>query len=146
MAELEVDMVLFRTDTTAFTDFQGHRSRYDVAGRKILGSRRVTLHEPFTLRVEEVTTLSAGSLSDQAASTVDTSRVELDELQILVGKTRASNHSHTVTSAGVGRCAAEVGTSVATSGQYSVLGNESVDGSVFLVVCDNTLADAVLHD
>jgi hypothetical protein len=46
----------------------------------------------------------------------------------------------------VSGCAAEVGTAVTTGGQDGVLCNESVDSSVFLVVCDNTLADTILHD
>ena len=59
MAELEVDVVLLGTDTATLADLDGHRTRNDVARRKILRSRRVTLHESLTLRVEQVATLTA---------------------------------------------------------------------------------------
>jgi hypothetical protein len=72
--------------------------------------------------------------------------VELDELEILVGKAGTRNHSHTVTSASVSRSATEVGAAVTTSGQNGVLRDEPVDGTVFLVVGNNTLANTVLHD
>lgn len=146
MAELEVDVVLLRPNTTSLTNLESHGSGDDVAGGKILGGWRITLHKPFAFRVEQVTTLTTRSLGDQAASAVDTSRVELDEFEILVGQTSTSDHSHTITGTGVGRCAAEVGTSVSSGSQDSVLRNESVDSAVFLVVCDDTLAFAVLHD
>jgi hypothetical protein len=144
--KLEVDVVLVRADTTALTDLHGHGTGDNVTRGKILGSRSVTLHESLTLGVEEVTTLTTRTLSDQTSSTVDTSRVELNELQILVRKTSTGDHSHTVTSASVSRGTREVSTSVTTSGQDSVLCAEAVDGTILLVVGDDTLALAVLHD
>jgi hypothetical protein len=72
--------------------------------------------------------------------------VELDELKILVGQTGTGNHGHTVTGTGMGGCAGEVSTSVTSSGQNGVLSDEPVDCAVFLVVGDNTLADAVFHN
>jgi hypothetical protein len=146
MAELQVDVVLIRANTTAFTDLHSHRSGNDIARRKILGSRCVSLHKSLSLRVEEVSTFSTGTLGDQAASSVDTSRVELDEFEILVRQTSTGNHSHTVTCAGVGGCTTEVGTSVTTSSQNSVVCPESVQSTILLVICDNTLAFAILHN
>ena len=146
VAELKVDVVLVGANTTALADLKGHGAGHDVAGSKILGSWCVTLHEPFAFGVQEVTTLTTGALSDQTSSAVDTSGVELDELEILVGQTGTSNHSHTITSAGVCGCAAEVGTSVTSSSQNRVLCDEPVDRSVLLVVGNDTLADAILHD
>lgn len=146
VAKLEEDVVLLLTNTTAVADLHGHGSGNNVTGSEILGGRSITLHETLTLRVEEVTTLTTGTLSDQAASAVDTGRVELDELEILVGETSASNHGHTVTSASVSRCAAEVGTSVTTGGENGVVGKESVEGTVFLVVGKDTTALTILHD
>lgn len=61
MAELEVDVVLLGSDTAALTDLEGHRTRDDVTGRKVLGCWRVTLHEALALRVEEVTSLTTGT-------------------------------------------------------------------------------------
>ena len=59
VAELEVDVILLGTDTTTFTDLNCHRTGHDVTGGKILRGRRITLHEPLTLRVEEVSSLTA---------------------------------------------------------------------------------------
>lgn len=146
MAELEVDVVLVGADTTAVTNFHGHGTRNDVARGKILGGRGVALHETLTLGVEKVTTLTTSTLGDQAAGTIDTSRVELNEFQILVGETGTSSHGHTITSAGVGRGAAEVGTSVSTGGKNSVVGKESVESSVLLVVGENATAFTILHN
>jgi len=146
MAELEVDVVLLSTDTTALTDLHGHGSRNDVTRSKILSGRGISLHESLTLRVEEVTTLTTRTLSDQATSSVDTGRVELDELEILVGETGTGNHGHTVTGTGVGRCAGEVSSAVTTSGENGVVGKESVEGAVLLVVGEDTAALTILHD
>lgn len=58
VAELQVDVVLLRTDTTALTDLDRHGSRDDIARGKIFRGRRIPLHEALTLRVEQVTTLT----------------------------------------------------------------------------------------
>ena len=146
VAELEVDVVLVRSNTTALTDLEGHGTGDNVAGGKILGGGCVTLHESLTLGVEQVTSLTTGTLGDQATSSVDTSGVELDELEILVGQTGTGNHGHTVTGTCVGRCAGEVGASVTSGSQNGVLGDEPVDCAVLLVVGNDTLADTILHD
>jgi len=59
MTELQEEMVLFRTYTTTFTDFDCHATRYDVARGKILRCRSISLHEPFTFRVQQITSLPA---------------------------------------------------------------------------------------
>ena len=46
----------------------------------------------------------------------------------------------------MGRCAREVGTAVSTGGQDRVVGKETVQCTIFLVVGNDTLALAVLHD
>ncbi len=58
---------------------------------------------------EEVSSLTTRTLGDEASGTVDTGGVELNELEILEGKTSTGNHGHTVTSARVGRGGGEVG-------------------------------------
>jgi hypothetical protein len=146
MAQLEEDVVLLSTDTTAVTDLHGHGSGDDVTRSKIAGSGGISLHESLTLGVEEETTLTTSTLSDQAAGAVDTGRVELDELEILVGETGTGDHGHTVTSASVGGSAAEVGSAVTTGGEDSVVGEESVQSAVLLVVGEDTAALTVLHD
>ena len=144
--KLEVDVVLVGTNTTTLADLHGHGTRDNVTRSKILGGRGVTLHESLTLGVEEVTTLTTRTLGDQTSSAVDTSRVELNELQILVRKTSTGDHGHTVTGTGVSRSTREVSTSVTTSGQDGVLSAETMDGTILLVVGNDTLALAVLHD
>lgn len=144
--KLEVDVVLVGTNTTTLADLHGHGTRDNVTRSKILSGRGVTLHESLTLGVEEVTTLTTRALSDQTSSAVDTSRVELNELQILVRKTSTGDHGHTVTGTGVSRSTREVSTSVTTSGQHGVLSAETMDGTILLVVGNDTLALAVLHD
>lgn len=146
VAQLEEDVVLLSSNTATVTDLHGHGSRHNISRGEILGSGGISLHETLTLRVEEVTTLTTGTFGDQATSSVDTSGVELDELEILVGETGTSNHGHTVTSASVRRCAAEVGSTITTSGQNSVVGKESVQGAVLLVVGEDTTALTILHD
>lgn len=59
VAELEEDMVLLGTDTSTFSDFEGHGSGDNISGGKVLGGRGVSLHESLTLRVNEVTTLTS---------------------------------------------------------------------------------------
>ena len=51
MAELEVDVVFVRTDTTTFSDLHCHGTGDDVSTGKILGSGCVSLHEPLALRI-----------------------------------------------------------------------------------------------
>ena len=146
VAELEVDVVLLRSNTATLTDLKSHRTGDNVSGSKILGSRCVTLHESLTLGVQEVTSFTTRTLGDQATGTVDTSWVELNELEILVGQTGTGNHGHTITGTCVRRCAGEVSTAVTSSGQNGVLSDEPVDCTVLLVVGNDTLADAILHD
>ena len=146
VGELEVDVVLIWSNTTSLADLHGHGTGDNVAGCKILGGWCVTLHKSLTLRVEEVSTLTTGTLSDQATSSVNTSWVELNELQILVRKTSTGDHSHSVSGTGVGGCAGEVGSSVTSSGKNGVVSTESVESSILLVVGKDTLALSVLHD
>jgi hypothetical protein len=145
VAELEVDVVLLGSDTTALTDLQSHGTGNNVTRGKILGGGSVTLHETLTLGVEQVTTLTTGTLGDQTTGTVDTSWVELNELQILVRKTSTSDHGHTVTGTGVGGSAREVGTSITTGSQDGVVGLEAVQSTILLVVGNDTTALTILH-
>lgn len=146
VGQLEVDVVLVGADTAALTDLHGHGSGDDISGCQVLGGGGISLHESFTLGVEKVSTLATGSLGDQTSGTVDTGRVELHEFEILVGETGTGNHGGSVSGTGVRRGAREVGSSVTTCGKDGVVGEEAVEGTVFLVVCEDTLADAVLHD
>lgn len=144
--KLEVDVVLLGTDTTTLTDLHGHGAGDNITGSKILGSGSITLHETLTLRVQKVTTLTAGTLGDQASGTVDTGGMELNELQILERETGTGNHGVTVTSASMSRCAGEVGASVSSGGKDGLVGAEAVESTILHVQGENTTALAVLHD
>lgn len=72
--------------------------------------------------------------------------MELDKFQILIGETSTGNHCHTIASTCVRRRAAEVGSTIATGGQHGVLGKESVESAIFLIVSEDATALAVLHD
>jgi len=56
------------------------------------------------------------TLSDQATSTVDSSRVELNEFEILKGKTGSDDHSVSISRAGVSGSTREVSPTVTRGG------------------------------
>lgn len=70
----------------------------------------------------------------------------MDEFQVLQRKTRPCNHGIAVTRASVGTCAAEVGTTITTSGEDGLVTAETVEGTILHVESDNTNTLAVLHD
>lgn len=86
------------------------------------------------------------TFGNEAASTVDTGWVELDELQILQRKAGTSDHSVAITRASVCTCAAEVGTSITTSRQNGLVGTETVEGTILHVQSNDTDTLAILHD
>lgn len=86
------------------------------------------------------------TFGNETASAVDTGRVELYELEILQRKAGTSNHSVTVTRTCVCTRAAEVGTSVTTSCQNSLVRAEAVEGAVLHVQGNDTDTLAILHD
>jgi len=147
MVELEVHMIFVKADTTTSSDFHGRSAGDNVSGSKILCGRRVSFHVSLTLGVDKDTTFTSATFGDQATSSVDTSRVELDELKIGVVKTGSGDHGHTISGAGVGGGARLPGPTVAASGENCVLGVESVDRTVFHA--DGHATDAValvIHD
>jgi hypothetical protein len=144
--KLEIDVILLGTYTTTLANLHGHGTGNDITGSEILGSGGITLHETLTLGVQEVSSLTAGTLSNEASGTVNTSGVELNKLQILEGETGTGNHGVTITSAGVSRGAREVGTSVSSGGEDGLVRAETVKGTILHVQSEDTTALAVLHD
>jgi len=160
-------VILVGTAATALTDLNGGRARDDVTRGKVLRGRGIALHVALTRRVAENTALTAGTLSDEATGTIDTSRMELDELEILAREASASDHGVTVTSAGVSGRAREVSATIATSGEDSVLRTgtrwnerhllrkmirskrcdvpEAVERAILKAEGNNTNACAILH-
>lgn len=136
-------MVTFLTNTTAFKNFHGHGTRDDIARSKILSGGSVSLHETFSMLVSENTTFSTAALSHEASSTINTSRMELDELGVLDSESSTSDHTTTVTSAGVSGGATLVSSTVTTSGKDSLVGTHSMDGSISHVVSHNSLDGSI---
>ncbi len=146
MVEVEVDVVLVGAHTATLVDFNGHSAGDDVTGGEILEAGGVALHEALTVGVLEIATLTAGTLGDEATSTVDARGVELDELEVLEGEASAGGHTATITSAGVGGGGREVGATITTCGDDGVVRLEAVPLTVLDVEGHYTTASTVLHD
>ena len=86
------------------------------------------------------------TLSDETASTIDTSGVELHELKILQGETSTGDQGIAVTRASMRARAREVRATVATGREHSLMRAEAVKGTVLHVERDDTHALAVLHN
>lgn len=146
MVQLQEHMILLGSNATSLHDLNGHGAGDDVTGGKILSHRGIALHEPLAVAVDKVATLSTAALSDETSGTVDSSRMELNELQILGRQSLTGHHSGTVASTGMRRGAREEGTSVTTSGNDSVLGTESVERTILQIKSQHTAALALLED
>lgn len=136
--QVEVDVVLLRSDSTTLADLHGHRTGHDITRGQVLGGGGVALHEALTLGVSQDTSLSSATLSNQASCSIDTSGVELNELGILDREASTQNHRVTVTGACVGRSGREVSTTITSSGEHSVIGAETVDRSILHIHGDDT--------
>ena len=77
-------------------------ARDDVARGELERVRRVALHEPLAVLVDEEATLAAAALRDQDPGRVHRRRVELHELHVLQRQPGAKRHRHPVARAGVG--------------------------------------------
>ncbi len=146
MLEMQVDVVLLRTDAPALADLDGHRTADHVARRQVLGIRRIALHEALALGVPEDAALAAHALGDQAARPVDAGRVKLHELHVLQRQPGAQHHAAAVAGAGVGGGAGEIGAAIAAGGQDGHLRQEPVQLAGGHVERDDAAALAVLHD
>lgn len=146
MVEMEMNVIGLRTDTSSLKNFHGHRTRDNISRGEILSGRSISLHESLTIAVSQDTTFTSAALSHEATSTVDTGRMELDELRILDREASSGNHATTITSAGVSGGAREVSSTIATGSDDSVVGLHPVDGTVSHVVAHDTAALTALHD
>src|SRR5690606_30476828 len=144
---LPIYVILVFAYTATFANLERHAARYHVAGRKILGCRRIALHEALAFRVDEVTALAAYALGDKAASAINAGRMELHEFHVLQRQSGTGNHAATVARTGMCRSTGEIGTAIATRRQHYHLGREAVDGAVVQVPCHDARALAVVrHD
>ena len=146
VVQVEVDVIGLGANTTTLEDFQGHGAGDNITRGEILGVRSISLHEPLTLRVPEDTAFTTAALSHEATGTVDTSRMELNELWVLNWEASSSDHTTTVASASVSTRARLVGTTISTSSHDGVGSLHSVNGSVSHIVGHDTTALAFFHD
>ena len=147
MFEVQEDMVLLGTNSTAFAHFQRHGAADHIAAGKIFGVRCVTFHEPLTFGVRQIPAFPARTLRDQATGTIDPGRVKLHELHILQGKAGGQRHAVSIAGAGVGGGAGEIGTPIATGGEHGHMRAKTVNGAVFQAPGDHTAASAFfIHD
>jgi exopolysaccharide biosynthesis protein len=105
VVQMEMNVVTIWTNSSSFKDFHGHCSGYDISGGEIFSSWSISLHESLTIAVSKDTTLTSASFGDEATSSINTSWVELDEFWVLDWKASSSDHTGTITSAGVCGCA-----------------------------------------
>ena len=86
------------------------------------------------------------TLCDKAPGTISTGGMELDEFQILKGKSGTKDHGIPISRASVGAHAAEARSPVTTRRQDGLVRAEAIECAVFHVQSNDTHALAVLHD
>jgi hypothetical protein len=86
------------------------------------------------------------TLCDKAPGTINTRGMELDEFQILKGKSGTNDHGISISRASVGARAAEVRSPVTTRRQDGLVRAETMECAVFHVQSNDTHALAILHD
>jgi hypothetical protein len=101
MREVEVDVILVRAGSAAFTHLQHHRARDHVPRREVLDGGRVALHEPLAGGVAQDAALAAGTLGEQDAEARQAGGVELVELHVLQRQALAQDDAHAVAGQGV---------------------------------------------
>ena len=144
--QVQVDVVALRTDAAPLADLDRHRAADHVAGRQVLGIRRIAFHEALAGGVPEDAALAPHALGDQAAGAVDAGRVELHELHVLQRQPGAKHHAAAVARAGVGGRAGKIGAAVAARRDDGHVGAEAVQGPAGHVERHHAAALAVLHD
>lgn len=146
MVQVKVNVVIVGTHTTALQDLHGHRAGHDITRSQVLSSGCVSLHEALTFTVSEDTTFASAALSHQAASTIDSSWVELYKFRVFDWESSPGDHTAAITSACVSTSAREVGSTVASSGNNSLIGLHSVDSSISHVIGHDSSALFILHE
>ena len=121
MGQVEQNVVLVLADTAAFADFNRHRARHHVARCQVLVMRRVAFHETFAVRVAQNAAFAAHAFGDQAAGTVDAGRVELHELHVLQGETRARGETGAIARTSVRRRCAEIRAAIAAGREHDAV-------------------------
>jgi len=146
MVQVQMYMVTVLANAAALHDFDCHGSRHNISGCQVLGSGSVPLHEAFAFRIPEDSAFSAAAFSQEAAYPLNSSRVELHELEILVPEISACDGGISVSGAGVSAGAGLLRATLAAGGEHGVFGSEAVEGAVGHIHGEHADALAVLHD
>ena len=127
VAHVDVDVVLVRARAAAFEHLAHHRAGDDVARRQVDDRRRVALHEPLALAVEQPTALAAHRLGDQNAQPGQARRMELVKLHVLQRKSLAEDDADAVAGEGVRIRRGLVHPARPAGGDHDRLGVKDVD-------------------
>merc|ERR1719357_1965887 len=146
VVQLQVDMILFRTTASAFSDLNSHGSAYNVPTSQVFGHGSITFHKSFSFTVNKISTLTSATLGHQTTSPIDTSRMELNKLHILVRQPSSANHGCSIASTGVCRCSREVRFACSSLCHHGVFRVEPVDCSVFQTQRNDSSALTIFHE
>ena len=103
MFQMQHDVVFVRPHAPTFIDFDCHCPADDITTGEILGGWGKTLHEPLTLGVCQITTLTTRAFGNQHTRAINAGGVKLDKLHILQWQPRTQGHRVTISGTGVRR-------------------------------------------
>ena len=118
---------MLRSGAAALEHLEHHRAGDDVARRQVDDRRRVALHEPLAVGVEQSAALAAHRLGDEDAEAGQARRMELVELHVLQRKSLAEHDAQAVAGQGVRVGGGLVHPARAAGGEHDRLGVEDVD-------------------
>ena len=145
--QVQVEVIPFRANSAPLPDFDGHGAADHVTGSQVLGIGGVTLHEPFTLRIGQVTALAAHPFGNQHTGAVNAGRMELNEFHVLQRQAGAQYHGIAVTGAGMGGGTGEISASIPPRSQDHGVGAKAVQFPLFQVPGQDSPAHTcVVHD
>ena len=140
MVQMEVDVVFLGTNASTGKDFHSHGSADDISRGQIESRRCISSHESFTCRVPQDTSLTSTSLGHKTSSSIDTSGMELHKFQIRQRQASSSDHSTTITSAGMSRGASLISSTISSSGNNGIQSSNTMDGAVSDAYASHTTA------
>ena len=146
MLEMQVNMILQRSNTPALAYLNRHRPRDNIARCQILGRWRIAFHEPLACRIREIAAFAAGTLGNQTAHAINAGGVKLHKFHILQRQTGAQHHAIAVARAGMGRRRREIGAAITAGCQNCLMGAETVNGAIFHRECHHAAAHTIFHD
>ena len=127
VSDVDVDVVLVWPGAASLEHFEHHRPGDDVARRQVDDRRRVALHEPFALAVEQSPALAADRLRDENAQSGQTGGMELVEFHVLQGKSLAEDDAEAVAGKGMRVGGGLVHPARTAGGEHDRLGVEDVN-------------------